>query len=55
MNLKDLDDKKVMHIDTSCKLHERKRTGISFKILKSNIHKGLALSYKLKKELRTIL
>lgn len=40
-----------MHIDTSIKLHERKDTGISYKIVKTNEHKGLCLSLKLKKEL----
>ncbi|MBI2046613.1 hypothetical protein HYT26_00410 [Candidatus Pacearchaeota archaeon] len=55
MDLKDLENKRVMHIDTSCKLYERKNTAISFRIVKSNVHKGLVLSYKLKKELKRAL
>lgn len=51
MNLEELNNKKVMHIDTSCKLYERKDTGIAYRIIGSNAHKGLALSKKLKKEL----
>ena len=43
--------KRVMHIDTSCKLHERRNTGIAFRILKTGEHKGLALSNQLKREL----
>jgi len=45
------DIEKVMHIDTSCKLYEKKNTGIAYRITKSNIHKGIVLSKKLKKEL----
>jgi hypothetical protein len=45
-------EEKVMHIDTSCKLYENKNTGISYKIVHSNEHRGLVLSKKLKKELR---
>ena len=51
MELKEFNDKRVMHIDTSCKLYERKDTGIAYKIINSNAHKGVALSIKLKKEL----
>ena len=47
-----MDNKRILHIDTSGKLHEKKKTGISFKVIKSNMHKGLVLSYKLKKELK---
>ena len=42
---------RVIHIDTSQKLYERRNTGIAYKIIKTNEHKGLALSLKLKKEL----
>jgi len=51
MDLKDFEKKRIMHIDTSSKLYERKDTGITYKIISSNVHKGLALSKKLKKEL----
>lgn len=44
-------EKRVMHIDTSCKLYENKNTGIAYKILESEKHKGLALKRTLKKEL----
>jgi len=43
--------KRVMHIDTSHKLYERKDSGIAYKMIKTNEHKGTALSLKLKKEL----
>ncbi len=42
----------VMHIDTSVKLHKQKDTGIAYKIIESNKHKGLAIQRKLKKELK---
>ena len=48
---KEFDRDGVMHIDTSSKLYERKNTGIAYKIIKSNKHKGLGLSLRLKKEL----
>ncbi len=51
MNLEDLNGKRVMHIDTSCKLHENRNTGIAYKIVGSKKHKGLALKRTLKKEL----
>ena len=51
MKLNDLNNKKIMHIDTSCKLYERKTTGIAYKTINSNLHKGLALSLRSKKEL----
>lgn len=51
MNLNDLKDKRVMHVDTSCKLHENVDTGIAFKMIKTNEHKGFGLSLKLKREL----
>ncbi|MBU3913358.1 MAG: hypothetical protein KKE50_04655 [Nanoarchaeota archaeon] len=52
MNTEELKNKKVMHVDTSCKLYENKNTGISFKIVGSNMHGGIVLSKKLKKELK---
>lgn len=42
----------VMHVDTSVKLHKSKNTGIAYKIIGSNKHKGLVLHRKLKKELK---
>jgi len=47
-----IDGKRVMHIDTSSKLYENKDTGIAYRIVKSDAHKGLALSRRLKKELK---
>lgn len=44
-----------MHIDTSCKLHENKNTGIAYKIVGSKKHMGLALKRTLKKELNNQL
>lgn len=44
-------NKRVMHIDTSQKLHERRDTGIAYKIIKTKEHKGLGLSLRLKKEI----
>lgn len=41
-----------MHIDTSSKMYEKGDTGVAYKIIKTNTHKGLGLSSKLKKELR---
>lgn len=43
--------KRVMHIDTSHKLHERNDTGIAYKIIRTKNHKGAGISLKLKKEL----
>ncbi|MEK6859220.1 MAG: hypothetical protein AABX54_00245 [Nanoarchaeota archaeon] len=45
-------EKRVMHIDTSCKLYENKDTGIAYKILGTNKHKGLVINKKLKRELK---
>ena len=44
--------KRVMHIDTSCKLYENKDTGIAYKIINTNEHRGLVINKKLKKELK---
>lgn len=49
--MKSINGKRVMHIDTSCKLYENKNTGIAYKIVNSRKHKGLALKRTLKKEL----
>ncbi len=43
---------RTMHIDTSVKLHKRANTGIAYKIIESNIHKGLCLKTSLKRDLR---
>lgn len=51
LKLEDIDDKKVMHIDTSIRFYENANTGIAFKIISSNEHKGLVLTNSLKKEL----
>ncbi len=45
------DGKRVMHIDTSQKLYERRDTGIAYKMIKTKEHKGMGLSLRLKKEL----
>jgi len=52
MDKLDLSKKRVMHIDTSGKLYERKDTGIAYKIINRGEHKGLVLSIKSKKGLR---
>ncbi len=46
-----LDEKRIMHVDTSRQFYERADTGIAFKIVKSREHGGLVLSNKLKREL----
>ena len=51
MNLKDLNNKRVMHIDTSKRFKQKGNTGIAFKIVETNFHRGLGLSNKLKREL----
>lgn len=43
--------RRVMHVDTSAKLYERKDTGIAYKIIKTGKHKGVGISLKMKKEL----
>lgn len=43
---------RTMHIDTSVKLHKNKVTGIAYKIIGSNLHKGLALKRSLKRDLK---
>jgi hypothetical protein len=51
MNKLDINEERVMHIDTSGKLYENKDTGIAYKIIGTNQHRGLALSRVFKKEL----
>lgn len=51
MNLEDLNGKRVMHIDTSRRFRQIGDTGIAYKIIKTNEHKGLGVSNKLKREL----
>jgi len=48
----DISKKRIMHIDTSGKLYEKKDTGIAYKIVNGSEHKGLVLSVKLKRELK---
>ena len=50
-NIMEKEALRVMHIDLSHKFYERKDTGIAFKIVGSNIHKGMSLSIKLKREI----
>jgi len=51
MDKREPSEKREMHIDTSSRLYENKDTGIAYKIIQSNGHKGLVLSKNLKKEL----
>ncbi len=51
MNLEDLNGKRVMHIDTSRRFKQIGNTGIAYKMIKTNEHKGLGISNKLKREL----
>lgn len=46
-----LDGKRIMHIDTSCKFYQIGTTGIAFKMINTNEHRGLALSNRLKRNL----
>lgn len=43
---------RTMHIDISRRFYQIGNTGVAFKIIPSNKHKGLALSNKLKRELK---
>lgn len=52
MDSEDLDKKRIMHIDTSCKLYENKDTAIAFKIIGTSLHRGIVISKKLKRELK---
>lgn len=51
MDLEDLNGKRVMHIDTRNRFYQKRNTGITYKIIKTNEHKGLGISNKLKREL----
>ena len=51
MEIKDLNGKRIMHIDTSNRFKQERNTGIAYKIIKTNEHKGLGLSNKRKREL----
>lgn len=51
MNLNDLNNKRIMHIDMSRRFGQRGNSGIAFKIIETGEHKGMGLSDKLKKEL----
>lgn len=51
MKINDLKEKEIMHIDTSSKFYENKDTGIAYLLIKSQRHKGLGLSLRLKREL----
>ncbi len=55
MDKLDFSKKRVMHIDTSGKLYEKKDTGIAYKIINGEGYKGLTLNIKLKKGLRKSL
>lgn len=51
MNIEEINGKKIMHIDTSCKLYEKKHTAIAYNTIRENKHKGCILKSKLKREL----
>lgn len=51
MNLEEFGKKRVMHIDTSGKLHQRMDTAIAYRILSNDSHKGTGLKLRMKKEL----
>ena len=42
---------RIMHIDVSGRYYEKRDSGIAYKIIKTDEHKGLVLSNKLKREL----
>ena len=42
---------RIMHIDTSRRFYQKGNTGIAFKIIGTNFHRGLGISNKLKREL----
>ena len=48
---KDIENKRIMHIDTSIKFYQLGNTGIASKIVGSGQHKGVVVSNKLKREL----
>lgn len=45
-------DGRTMHIDISRRFYQKGNSGVAFKIIPSNYHKGMALSNKLKNELK---
>ena len=45
-------DGRTMHIDMSTRFNQKGDSGVAFKIIPSNNHKGMVLSDKLKKELK---
>ena len=51
MILKDIESKRIMHVDTSIKFYQLGNTGIASKIVGSGQHKGVVISNKLKREL----
>lgn len=51
MDLKDINKKRVMHVDISRRFKQKGDTGIAFKMIKTNEHKGMGLNNKLKREL----
>lgn len=55
MDFKDIDGLRFMHIDTSCRLNQRKDTAIAYRIIGSELHKGVGLKLRLKKDLERSL
>lgn len=55
MNKEEIIKKRVMHIDTSTKLSEKGNTGVAYKIVETNEHKGFALNNNLKRNLDSSL
>lgn len=45
-------DGRTMHIDVSRRFYQKGNSGVAFKIIPLNKHKGMALSNKLKKEIK---
>ncbi|MBI2449497.1 hypothetical protein HYV49_04335 [Candidatus Pacearchaeota archaeon] len=45
-------DGRTMHIDVSRRFYQRGDSGIAFKIIPTNEHKGIVLSNKLKRGLK---
>lgn len=46
-----IEGKRVMHIDTSGKFYEKRNSGVAYKITKTDEHKGIVISNKMKREL----
>jgi hypothetical protein len=51
MNLEDINGRRIMHIDMSNRFKQERNTGVAYKMIKTNEHKGLGISNKLKREL----